>query len=261
MRNFLKQFATICIASFLSFAATAKDKKREYYELKVYHYTSASQEKAIDTYLQQALIPALHRSGVSSVGAFKAVANDTAAVKSFYVLVPFNSLEDMAGIQKKLDNDAAYASAGKEYIDAAYNQAPFTRFESILLHAFHLAPETSKPNLKGPKSERIYELRSYEGPTEKLYRKKVEMFNEGGEIDLFKRLNFNAVFYSEVIAGSRMPNLMYMTTFENMADRDAHWKSFSDDAFWKKLSAMPEYKNTVSKSDIIFLHPTEYSDY
>jgi hypothetical protein len=54
---------------------------------------------------------------------------------------------------------------------------------------------------------------------------------------------------------------MYMTTFENMADRDAHWKSFSDDAFWKKLSAMPEYKNTVSKSDIIFLHPTDYSDY
>jgi hypothetical protein len=54
--------------------------------------------------------------------------------------------------------------------------------------------------------------------SEKKYWKKVEMFNEGGEIDLFSRLNFNAVFYAEVISGPTMPNLMYMTSFENMED-------------------------------------------
>ena len=53
---------------------------------------------------------------------------------------------------------------------------------------------------------------------------------------------------------------MYMTTFENMADRDAHWKTFVDDPFWKKLSSMPEYKDNVQHIDIIFLTPTEYSD-
>jgi hypothetical protein len=36
----------------------------------------------------------------------------------------------------------------------------------------------------------------------------------GGEVPLFVRLGFNAVFYGEVIVGSHMPNLMYMTTFE-----------------------------------------------
>ena len=87
------------------------------------------------------------------------------------------------------------------------------------------------------------------------------MFNEGGEIDLFKRLNFNPVFYSEVIAGSKMPNLMYMTTFENMAERDAYRKAFGDDPFWKKLSAMTEYQNNVLKIDIIFLYPADYSDF
>ena len=86
------------------------------------------------------------------------------------------------------------------------------------------------------------------------------MFNEGGEIALFKRLGFNAIFYSEVIAGSKMPNLMYMTSFENMADRDAHWKSFSNDAEWKKISSMPEYQHNVSHIDITFLRPAEYSD-
>jgi hypothetical protein len=52
-----------------------------------------------------------------------------------------------------------------------------------------------------------------------------------------------------------------MTSFENMEDRNAHWKSFSSDPAWKKLSAMPEYKNNVSHIDITFLRPTDYSDY
>lgn len=87
------------------------------------------------------------------------------------------------------------------------------------------------------------------------------MFNEGGEITLFKRLNFNAVFYASVISGSRMPNLMYMTSYENKADRDEHWKSFGSSPEWKILSAMPEYKNNVSKNEQIFLRTTSYSDY
>jgi len=58
-----------------------------------------------------------------------------------------------------------------------------------------------------------------------------------------------------------MPNLMYMTSFENMADRDAHWKNFGNDEYWKKLSAMPECQNNVSHIDIIFLRPVVYSDF
>jgi hypothetical protein len=115
------------------------------------------------------------------------------------------------------------------------------------------------PQLKNDRKERVYELRSYEGPTEALYKSKVKMFNEG-EIELFKRLSFNAVFYAEVISGSRMPNLMYMTSFESMTERGTHWKDFFADPEWKRLSAMPEYQHTVSKADIIFLKATDYSD-
>jgi hypothetical protein len=87
------------------------------------------------------------------------------------------------------------------------------------------------------------------------------MFNEGGEVVLFNRLQFNAVFYSEVIAGAHMPNLIYMTTFNNKAERDEHWKNFVNDTTWKRISVMPEYLNTVSKADIFFLRPTDFSDY
>jgi hypothetical protein len=50
------------------------------------------------------------------------------------------------------------------------------------------------------------------------------MFNLGDEIRLFKKLGFNAVFYGEVLSGAQMPNLMFMTSFNNMAAHDQHWK-------------------------------------
>src|SRR5262249_25673115 len=153
----------------------------------------------------------------------------------------------------KLKGDADYLSAGAPYLDAAFNAPLYSRMETILLRAFPLAPQMQLPALKSDKKERVYELRSYESATEGKFENKVRMFNQGDEIGLFKKLNFNAVFYSEVIAGSKMPNLMYMTSFENKADRDEHWKTFVADPYWKNLSSMPEYQNNVSHIDITFL--------
>ena len=114
--------------------------------------------------------------------------------------------------------------------------------------------------MKGNVADKVYELRSYESATELLHQKKVNMFNEGGETEIFSRLKFNPIFYGSVIAGSKMPNLMYLTSFENMDERKAHWAAFGADDAWKKLSALPEYKNTVSKNETIFLRSTAYSD-
>jgi hypothetical protein len=235
--------------------------KKEFYEIKIYHVKNAEQESRVEKFLKDAYLPALHRLGIKNVGVFKPVAADTtSAGKLVYVLTPLKSLDQLLTIPKQLDKDAQYLSAGKDYIDAEYKKPPYTRFESIILQAFDDMPVHSKSKLTGPKSERIYELRSYEGHTEKIYKNKVKMFNAGGEIPLFERLGFNAVFYGEVIAGSKMPNLMYMTTFANKADRDAHWKTFSDDAEWNKLKVNPEYQNNVSKNVQLFLYPTDYSD-
>lgn len=241
-------------------AQTSKP-EREFYQLTIYHYKTDSQEIMLDKYLQQALLPALHRLNIKNVGVFKAIANDTASSKVLYVFVPVKSLDVLTMIPAKLSVDKAYQSTGTDYINAVHTVAPYSRMETILLHAFRLAPQMQLPQLKGDKKERVYELRSYESATEKIFKNKVQMFNEGDEIGLFKKLNFNAVFYSEVIAGSKMPNLIYMTCFENKADRDEHWKQFGSHPDWKKLSSMPEYKNNVSHIDIMFLRPADYSDF
>lgn len=242
-------------------AASQKNSKPEYYQISVYKFTKPSQEKILDQYFESTLLPALHKYKISNVGVFKAISNDTSVEKSLYVLFPVKSLKMLATTRQKIEDDKTYQSAGADFINASYNDPAYDRMEIILLKAFSLAPKMNFPKLKAPKNERVYELRSYQSPTEKKFKNKVQMFNEGGETKIFKYLNFNAIFYGEVIAGSKMPNLMYMTSFENKTDRDAHWKSFGSDPAWKKLSAMPEYKNNLSHIDITFLRPTDYSDY
>ncbi|KQM78076.1 NIPSNAP family containing protein [Pedobacter sp. Leaf216] len=242
------------------FAANAA--KLDFYQIKIYHLKTDAQEQTVDNYLQNAYLPALHRAGIAKVGVFKPVITDPAAVteKLIYVFIPLKSFNGILDLDKKLAKDQQFATDGKTYLDAAYSDVPYERLESIVLKAFENAPNFMLPKLKSPMKERVYELRSYEAPTEKYFQNKVQMFNKGDEIGLFKRLNFNAVFYGEVLSGSHMPNLMYLTTFENKADRDAHWKAFSADDYWKKLSAMPEYQHNVSKNDTKFVYPTDYSD-
>jgi len=238
---------------------------QELYSIRIYLLKDAAQEALVDKYLQTALLPALHRQGINEVGVWKPVGNDTAAIRRIYLLIPLKSLDQYVKLPATLAKDAHYLADGKDYIDAPHDNTPYLRMESILLQAFpdmphHAAPGAVQGALKGHIAERIYELRSYEGPTEKYFENKVQMFNAGGEIPLFDRLGFNAVFYASVLAGSHMPNLMYMTSFENMASHDQHWKDFSADPFWKKLVADPQYQHNVSHVDIVLLHPTSYSD-
>jgi hypothetical protein len=258
--NFLLRILSVLL---LSNTVFAKGKKNlEYYQLEAYHFTNAQQETQIDNYLQNAYLPALHKLGIAKVGVFKPIANDTAADKIVYVLLPFNNWESILQTTENLQNDAVYHAAGKSFLDAPWDTPVYKRKDITLIKAFHLAPTMQLPTLTAPLSERVYELRSYEGPTDYKYKSKVKMFNEGGEIALFKRLNFNATFYGEVLAGAKMPNLMYMTSFNNMADRDAHWKAFVNSPEWKTISAMAEYQHNMKLPlESILTTPAPYSDY
>jgi hypothetical protein len=261
--NRLCNHTLLFILLICSFPSNAIDHKpaKEYYQIRIYHFANKQQEQTLDNYFSIAYLPALHKAGFKHIGVFKPIANDTASDKKIYVFIAASSLEKLAGVNGQLQKDSAYKKAASAYLEAAFDLPPFTRTETIFLSSFRLAPKMILPALKSSKAERIYELRSYESATDKLYEQKVKMFNEGGEIALFRRLDFNAIFYADVISGSRMPNLMYMTSFENKAERDAHWKTFGSDPEWKRLSGLAEYAHTVNKADIILMQATEYSDF
>ncbi|WP_310595048.1 NIPSNAP family protein [Flavobacterium sp.] len=235
--------------------------KRELYQIKTYNLKSESQLTVTENFLKDAYLPALKRIGIKAVGVFKPKTFAADSIKKIVVVIPFASSKQFLQLENKLAKDQEYLTIGSPYLDAAYNQAPYVRIESVVLQAFTDHPLLTLPQLDRPRANRVYELRSYESATEAIYRRKVDMFNAGGEIKLFQRLQFNAVFYGEVLSGGKMPNLMYLTTFANQESRDNHWKAFVDSPEWKSLIAMDKYKNTISHIDILFLYPTDYSDY
>jgi hypothetical protein len=234
---------------------------QQIYEVKLYRINGPIQESMMDAYLKDAFLPALHRAGIPTAGVFKPVEADTAFGKLIYVFIPFKTMEQYAQLSDKLDKDQAYAQAGKDFLDAPFNNPPFVRYESILAKAFTHMPQFRIPSFTTPKSERIYEYRSYESATEAKAAKKIQMFNEGGEIGIFESIGANAVFYAKVILGSQMPRLIYMTTYADMKSHDERWAAFRSHPDWKKLSSMEEYKNSTSKTRAYLLHPTNYSDF
>ncbi|MBT3242593.1 MAG: NIPSNAP family containing protein [Bacteroidetes bacterium] len=234
--------------------------ERDIYQIKIYSIENEQQESRIDNYLKDAFMPALHRAGISKIGVFKPVEEDDRAGNFIYVLIPFESVNQFEKLGAEINLDEEYLEDGRDYIDAAHDNPAYKRIESILLRSFITFPKYGTPNHSTPPSERIYELRSYHASTEKLYEKKVEMFNDGKETELFVELEFQPIFFGEVISGSSMPNLMYLTTFENRDSQKKHWETFVNSPEWTVLKGDPQYKNTVSKIDKVNLHPAIYSE-
>lgn len=257
IRIFLRP-VVLLLANLLCFSAIAQ---KDIYEIQTFLLKSDQQVQATDQYLKNAYLPALHRMGIQHIGVFKPIANDTASVKKIVVLVTYSSLENWQKTKTSLPQDKIFTDAARPFSDADTSSIPFARMESTLLEAFPKQIKMVPPAI-AVNAETVYELRSYESPTLHLHDKKVRMFNEGGETVLFHRLGFNAVFYAEVLSGSRLPNLMYMIVFDNARSHDEHWQTFRNDPEWKKISGDPLYENPVSVShiDSILMHRTEYSD-
>lgn len=232
----------------------------DYYQLELYSYETTDQEALLDSYFGSALLPALHRAGVENVGVFKPIEGLNETMNYIMVLTPYESLEQFEKVPDILEKDLAYLEAAKAYIDAPHDQAPYTRIESFILRSFSATPHLALPELSSPRTDRVYELRSYEAATEKLYKLKVEMFNEG-ESALFQDLKFYPVMFSEVISSSHMPHLMYMTTHADTTAQKENWAAFGEHPEWDRMKNLERYQNTVSNISRYLLYPTEYSDY
>lgn len=229
----------------IGMATSAKEKAgTEFYELRVYTLKNETQQKLVEDYFQNAAIPALNRLGSKNIGVFTELKPD--GQTKIYALIPFNSLADFLNVQEKLDKDIDYKEKGAPYLTAPATEPAYERIESSFLKAF-----AHMPKMQVPKHDpRIFELRRYEHASESAGKKKLEMFNDAGEIDIFKRLGFNPVFFGETLIGDHRPNLIYMITFDDLDAKAAHWKAFGSDPEWKKTSSIPDYADAKLVSHI-----------
>lgn len=151
-----------------------------------------------------------------------------------------------------------YQKAAAAYLNVPKSDPAFVRVDSSLTVAFDGMKKLEVPPSQAEKKPWVFELRTYESPSEAKGVNKVEMFN-AGEIALMKEVGLSPVFFSQSLVGSRLPSLVYMVSGESKDAHKAHFKAFSDAPVWKKLSSDPKYKDNVSKINSVFLQRTGYS--
>lgn len=239
-------------------AEPAPASSRQLYELRTYHFATADKLKAFSKFLAEVAVPALNRAGVEPVGVFALHAKDNAPLKlendptELYVLLPHKTFESFATLESRLFADAEFNKAGQPVLNAPLKDPAFTRFESQLLLAFPDFPELHVPS-KAP--TRVLQLRMYESHSTEKALKKVEMFNQGGELAIFKRVGMTGVFFGQGLAGEKMPHLTYMLGFDDEQALAKAWDAFRADPDWQKLSKDDAYKDTVSHITNLILRP------
>jgi len=255
-RNFMVASAVAGAGAAVSVSAAGAG-ERCFYELIRMEAVNNAHKGGLEKYWEEAAIPALNRLGISPVGVLKPKYG--AHGSDYFILIPHPDIESFLTAWDKLAEDKEYLARGESFLSSGMNDPAYYRISTSLLHAFTHLPKLEMPEgLKG-KSGRIFEIRIYESHNREKALLKVEMFNEGGEIQVFKETGMNPVMFGETLAGEKMPNLIYMLAFEDMNERDAAWKRFVESEGWDKLKNLPRYKDTVCAVTDLILSPAACS--
>jgi hypothetical protein len=256
-RSFLAATGTLGLAAFgalSSTAATQDSADRQFLVLQKYTIEKEEQKTALDAFFKDAAIPALNRLGIQPVGVF----SDTKESSTIFVLLPHPTIESAIGLTSKLLSDKEFVAKGASVLDAPKSAPAYKEIEAWLMLAFKGMPKVELP-AKGP--NRIFQLRIYESPSLQTGQKKIEMFNDAGELKIFREVGLTPVFFGETLFGAKMPNLTYMLGFEDADAQKAAWGKFGRHPEWQKLRAMPEYVDSRIIRGItnLVLKPAAYS--
>ncbi len=233
---------------------------REFYQLRRYQLRSGPQTKLAEAYFRDALLPALRRLGAAGpVGAFRLEYGPE--TPAFYLLIPAGSLETLAMLDLHLAEDAVFLKAAEPFWSAPASAPAFARVDSQLLAAFSGWPRLTPPPGSATKAGRIFQLRTYESPSDHAHVRKVEMFHSG-EFAIFVDAGAHPVFFGDTLVGPRLPNLTYMLSFADMAQLTASWDRFRADPAWAKLASDPRYayEEIVSNITNLVLSPLGCSE-
>ena len=226
-------------------------------ELRRYRLRSGPMAARFSAYLKDALVPALSRAGIGPVGAWNVSLGPGSP--TLHLLVPHKDAASLLGLDARLAADAEYGRAAASFLALPPSDPPFEGCDSSLVAAVPTLPGIARPAGEAASPSRVFELRTYRSPSEPAGRRKVEMFEAGGELALFARLGMHTVFFGRDLVGAGLPSLTYMLVFADVAAREKAWAAFRVHPEWVKLRDQPAYADIVSSIDASLLRPTDYS--
>ena len=272
MNHSRRVFLTSTVAASAAAAAStgspvaAARARREYYELRAYHLKPGAAVSLLDGYFERALLPALQRRGIKSVGVFTELevnkTDQTSVAKPdtpVWVLIPHPSLDSFVTVSAELNNDPAVQKAGAEYLQTPKSSPAYERIDTWVLLAFQGHPAVTLPDFSKKRvPTRVFEMRDYESHNELKALAKIAMFNDG-EIEIMRDLGMSPVLFGQALSGPNLPHLRYITSGRDLASHLDAWKKFGPDPRWMKMKSLPQYADTTSKNTARFLSPRPYS--
>jgi hypothetical protein len=258
-RNFIKTAGALSVVPAIGLASplrsyaspAAASGKKEIYEWRI--YTLTGDWKLLDSFFEEALIPAYKRQNIKA-GAFRPYKVNEGEKEKRYIVFIYPDIETYHKVKKNIWEDREFRQKAQAFFDASAPAPAYSEFESYLCEAFDKIPAHRKPD----PSRTLFELRIYHSPNEEANQRKVKMFNSE-EIDLFDKVAINSVLYGEILSGPNMPALLYLTWYKDEETRGQAWEQFRNHPDWKRMSALPEYANTATRNQSIFLSPASYS--
>lgn len=233
---------------------------REWVELKSYVCSSVEKRDKLIEVLDAALIPALNRQGAKKVGVLwtsgEVNEGNTNYNTTVFVVAAFPTGEAFQSSDQKLLADAQYMKDAAPIFEAPMKDPLFDTCSGSLLYTFATCPQVKQVTQS---ADRLLQLRIYNSFTSERNAKKISMFEQGGEIGVFRASGMQPVLFGQALAGDRLPNLTYLLAFDNKTEKDLAWKRFRDHPEWLKLKADPQYKDTANKITNIFLRPSKAS--
>jgi hypothetical protein len=237
----------------------AAGQKPQLLELRRYRFRFGPMEARHAEYAKGVLVPALNRAGIKPVGAFTpSIGPDSPSV---YLLLPHPDAASAVTLVARLRADEEYRKGYETFRSLPATDPPYVRRESTLMVAFDSVPSIAAPTGPQAAPSRTFELRTYESHNEAANAKKIEMFEAGGEIGIFRRVGLTPVFFARDLIGPTLPSLTYMVVFADMAAREKAWGTFGGDPEWVKLRSAPGFSNAeiLTNIRISLLRPTDYS--
>ena len=247
--------ATTSLEAQVLFQRRSASRAPMFTEVRKYTVKDADKRAKLVEILDSALIPALNRQGVKPVGVLIPTAEGGEAkyANNVFVVAQHNTVDSFVNANAKLLADKRYMKDAAPIFETNSKNPVYTDCETWLLKNFPTVPQIEVPDL-GP--DRVFQARHYRSFNIERNAAKVKMFDKGGEIPLFREVNMHPIFFGDVVAGTKMPALLYMIGFASDEKRAAAWKEFGSHPKWQAMRGLPEYADTATEIDNVVLKPS-----
>jgi len=257
-RDFL---TTACIggvaaATFSSVSAQETPAKYEYFEVRKQTVRPEKLQRLID-YANEVMIPGLKRIGIAPFGYMiddpQLSRSENTELRDVYAFIQYRSMDECMGLRARFAQETDLIAKYQESRQGTSSQNPnFLSMDRTLLRFFDSVPRFEVPTQA---ADRVFELRIYRSFDSERNTAKIKMFEEGGEIDIFRKCGINPVFFGNAVFGTFLPNITYMTGYENAAALTKAWDTFRAHPDWLKLKDDPAYADTATEIKRICLRP------